>query len=206
MVEPVPSPLDAGTRLTTTFELLEQILMQLPIETVLFAQRVSQCFRSTIKNSRALQQKLFLAPVSAGHTNDEPQLNPLLTKRSVVSRLPLFLRSIGHPSFITYRGSKRESPLKTDVLTIDRNSVDPGYQVYWQLRQSSRHTNGSQAAIVLGSGSWRDMYLTQPPCMARVVLADLHWYRTGFVTISTGVTMNNILDVLDETVLPFVVS
>ena len=200
VVEPKPSPLDAGTRLTATFELLEQVLLHVPMETVLFSQRVSQCFRSTIKNSRALQQKLFLAPVSAKHTNDMPQLNPLLTKISVASRLPLFLRSTGLSSFITYHGSNRESPLRTKAIWTNRDS-DAGYLIRWQLQQSSRYAFGAKAPVVFGAGSWRDMCLTQPPCMALLEVVDQNQFALGIATVSTEYTMDKILDVLHGTAM-----
>ncbi|KAK4952802.1 hypothetical protein LTR10_009610 [Elasticomyces elasticus] len=49
----------AGRRLTDTYELLEMILLNLPMDTLLFSQRVSRNFCSMIANSKVLQQKLF---------------------------------------------------------------------------------------------------------------------------------------------------
>ncbi|KAK3623930.1 hypothetical protein LTR56_021291 [Elasticomyces elasticus] len=48
----------AGMRLTTTFEVLEQILLETPVATIRSAQRVNKIFCSTISNSPRLQNKL----------------------------------------------------------------------------------------------------------------------------------------------------
>ncbi|KAK5690947.1 hypothetical protein LTR17_025817 [Elasticomyces elasticus] len=49
----------AGMRLTTTFEVLEQILLETPVATIRCAQRVNKTFCSTIGNSQRLQKKLY---------------------------------------------------------------------------------------------------------------------------------------------------
>ncbi|KAK5727398.1 hypothetical protein LTR15_003293 [Elasticomyces elasticus] len=49
----------AGMRLTTTFEVLEQILLETPVTTIRCAQRVNKTFCATISNSQRLQRKLY---------------------------------------------------------------------------------------------------------------------------------------------------
>jgi len=61
--------------------------VDLPMETVFFAQLVNKTFFSTITNSRPLQVKLFFA-VDA---SSELSINPLLAKEYVLTRLPLWL-------------------------------------------------------------------------------------------------------------------
>ncbi|KAK5695727.1 hypothetical protein LTR17_024451 [Elasticomyces elasticus] len=48
----------AGMRLTTTFEVLEQVLLETPVATIRRAQRVNRTFCSTINNSQRLQDRL----------------------------------------------------------------------------------------------------------------------------------------------------
>ena len=52
---------NAGQRLTNTSELVEMILLELPSQDILFAQRVNSHFRSIIARSHPLQVRLFLA-------------------------------------------------------------------------------------------------------------------------------------------------
>ncbi|KAK5746939.1 hypothetical protein LTR17_000570 [Elasticomyces elasticus] len=50
-----------GSRLTSTFELLEAILLHLPAKELFRAQRSNRIFKDTIGNSKQLQRKLFAA-------------------------------------------------------------------------------------------------------------------------------------------------
>ncbi|KAK4887984.1 hypothetical protein LTR27_013058 [Elasticomyces elasticus] len=52
-------PESAAMRLTTTFEVLEQILLETPVATIRCAQRVNRTFCSTINNSQRLQNRLY---------------------------------------------------------------------------------------------------------------------------------------------------
>ncbi|KAK4952805.1 hypothetical protein LTR10_009613 [Elasticomyces elasticus] len=51
----------SGSRLTSTFELLEAILLHLPAKELFRAQRCNRTFKDTIGNSKQLQRKLFAA-------------------------------------------------------------------------------------------------------------------------------------------------
>ncbi|KAK5685428.1 hypothetical protein LTS10_003506 [Elasticomyces elasticus] len=52
-------PESATMRLTTTFEVLEQILLETPVATIRCAQRVNKTFYSTVGNSQRLQDRLY---------------------------------------------------------------------------------------------------------------------------------------------------
>ncbi|KAK4894928.1 hypothetical protein LTR49_028339 [Elasticomyces elasticus] len=54
----------AGEHVTNAYELLEMVLLHLPMDTLLFSQRVNKQFQSTISDSKALQQKLFFSPLA----------------------------------------------------------------------------------------------------------------------------------------------
>ncbi|KAJ5104546.1 hypothetical protein NUU61_001893 [Penicillium alfredii] len=61
-------------------ELLEAILLQVDLQTLLLAQRTSRYWARCIRESSALQQALFFHPVTP-QPPSEPQLNPLLADR-----------------------------------------------------------------------------------------------------------------------------
>ena len=54
----------AGTTLAHIPELVENILLQMPLDKILLAQRVSRTWRDTIQQSPDLQRALFFKPVS----------------------------------------------------------------------------------------------------------------------------------------------
>ncbi|KAK4896062.1 hypothetical protein LTR27_005919 [Elasticomyces elasticus] len=181
--DPEPTS-DAGVRLTDTYELLEMILLDddLPMETVFFAQRVNTQFRDTIANSKGLQQKLFLQPmdlkpmgvssVKGRIDYDAParevRLNPLFVKKSVYESLPMFVtRSLKQLTDRNDKGTQRLQVLKPRVTT-DPREYGYGHQkfVVFNMRhvgeyRALRTLNISRK--LLAEGSWRKMYLTQPP-------------------------------------------
>ncbi|KAK4614102.1 hypothetical protein CLAFUW4_09542 [Fulvia fulva] len=69
----------AGETVAAIPELVEMILLQLPLQDVMLAQRVDRTFRDVIGGSSKLQQALFLRPCSSRqasltghHTHPEP--------------------------------------------------------------------------------------------------------------------------------------
>jgi len=64
-------------RVLETPELLEAILLHLPLRSIVLAQRVCVFFRSTISASPLLQQALFLMP-TLSTSPSKPRPNPLL--------------------------------------------------------------------------------------------------------------------------------
>ena len=70
----------AAKKLLQTFELIEQILLALPMLDILLAQSVSVQFKQIVERSIPLQQRIFLKPISdRGHT---PLLNPIFNPAS----------------------------------------------------------------------------------------------------------------------------
>lgn len=62
----VPHPqFNAGCRLMNISEFLEMVLLELPSESILFAQRISRQFRSVIPRSHSFQRRLLLTTTSA---------------------------------------------------------------------------------------------------------------------------------------------
>ncbi|KPI42616.1 uncharacterized protein AB675_9493 [Cyphellophora attinorum] len=80
-------------RVLLTSELLEAILLCLPVETILLkAQRISGTFRSAIQASRPLRQHLFFERDPASG-EDKPRLNEVLKKRLLTPQRPLWKTS-----------------------------------------------------------------------------------------------------------------
>ncbi|PVH69039.1 hypothetical protein DL98DRAFT_522394 [Cadophora sp. DSE1049] len=85
----------AMTRVFATPELIEAILVQLPLRDLLLAQVVSPGWSRTISSSPIIQQKLFFTPTSAKRGKGaDPDFNPLLMELLP----PFFLGSSEDPS------------------------------------------------------------------------------------------------------------
>ncbi|KAK5729666.1 hypothetical protein LTR17_011743 [Elasticomyces elasticus] len=152
---PPPTPIpNAGTRLTQTYELLQEILLMLPMEDVLLAQRVNKTFRSTITNSMPLQQKLFLAPLPA--QPERPPINPLLLKPSVLLRLPLFYcHQTKELKF--FDGHERvHLEVRGPVVTWEDSE---GWSLQWRMTPGPHLEQA-----VLSPGSWENMLVVQSGC------------------------------------------
>ncbi|KAK5745765.1 hypothetical protein LTR17_001267 [Elasticomyces elasticus] len=133
---------DTSRRLTDTFELLEKILLDstLDMETVFWPQGVNSVFNTTIKNSRCLQQKLFLAPQRYGQMS--PVISPLLMKASVCGRLPFFLQRA--PDRIVESGDQGNQRMVSRLFV-----------------QSSRSCASiREGAAMKGHGTWLSVCLT----------------------------------------------
>ncbi|KAK5683529.1 hypothetical protein LTS10_005062 [Elasticomyces elasticus] len=150
---PPPAPVpNAGTRLTQTYELLQEILLMLPMEDVLLAQRVNKPFRSTITNSLPLQQKLFLAPLPA--QPERPPINPLLLKPSVLLRLPLFYCHQTKELKFFDGHERAHLEVRGPVVTWEDSE---GWSLQWRMTPGPHLEQA-----VLGPGSWEKMLVVQP--------------------------------------------
>ncbi|KAK5713974.1 hypothetical protein LTR15_010880 [Elasticomyces elasticus] len=167
---PPPPTMDAGSRLTGVFELLEHILLddRVAMDILLLAQRVKKTFNATINNSKALQQKLFFIslPVDAVRDEKAPEVNPLFTKHSVLRRLPLYfdhtmerLRYVDSEELGRVRLVAR-TPHVHAAPFFDRRS---GPRASWSFSYNAGR-DGFTAADPppLAAGSWRRMYVSQP--------------------------------------------
>ncbi|KAK5745800.1 hypothetical protein LTR17_001302 [Elasticomyces elasticus] len=158
---------NAWTRLTTDRNLLEKILYDVPMETVLFAQRVNKAFQDTITTSDSLQCKLFFK--QAGKA--APLLNPLLTKDSIRTRLPFFLQTDGSGYRLRYGRGGGAERLHAGMPVISTVIVNPGlsqtsgeeHNLVWKLRRCAvPGWPGEENRLTFShnDASWRRMYLT----------------------------------------------
>ncbi|KAK5713961.1 hypothetical protein LTR15_010867 [Elasticomyces elasticus] len=156
----------AGRRLTNTYELLEMILLNLPMDTLLFSQRVNRNFCSIIANSKTLQQKLFFAPLPEGSPDQEYRVNPILSR---VSQLPLYYCPAAER--LRYSGSSERLSIYLTKPTSKGYTLSDGgpsngtrrattIAISWTWL-ASHHSHATKDAAVI-NGSWRRMLLTQP--------------------------------------------
>lgn len=147
---------DAGARVSGTFELLEYILLRLPMQDILLAQRVSKQFNQVIKDSQPLRRALFLEPalpVPGGTKPEQPVLNPLLFLRrgTVLGGMHVQWRS--DLTVLRVMSNPYELPEKNEECMRLCNN-EPGLCL---LREDGVATTG------YSKESWKKMLLTQPP-------------------------------------------
>lgn len=221
-LHPTPTPLDpippqqppttksAGHSLTSTYELLELILLSLPATSILLSQRVNKHFASVIATSPQLQQKLFFSrkkPKAA--TGDfRALLNPLLIRESVRVAVPLFF---DHEA----QRLSREWKLGRTRLVwneVRATTVFVYLEFSDEILSSSEAVGGPEAIVrecesrtaLLEPGSWERMFLAQPSCFFhwRVRLTDSNDEQRYFSGIVKGVkTMAGLLEGLEREVL-----
>ena len=134
----------AARRVAPISELLETILVQLPILDLLLVQRVSKCFKLCIDASMPLQRKLHFFPQHWRDKYNEPQLNPIFDERLFektalvipTARGALFLSS--PPSLdVLRRGDQivwscAEIPTTTLGRSIDYDTISSATKCFWE--------------------------------------------------------------------------
>ena len=171
---PVRSPSASGCKLAIIPELVEVILLHLPIRDLLLAQGVSRTFKAVIGNSQPIQRRLFLLaePEPSGLRETDVRINPLLADDKSFISIPLYrtkdTTTSFHPIFVVGSpwNSRKLRIAKCDVMAMkDFPSGKatcaahinlarlPGTLCYGMVDKVSKSIRGS----------WRRMYLTQPP-------------------------------------------
>ncbi|KAK3670763.1 hypothetical protein LTR78_009335 [Recurvomyces mirabilis] len=183
---------NAGHRLTDTPELLEMILLELPSESILFAQHASKQFRSVIAKSRQLQYQLFLIALPTTLPSKDIILNPIITKEQTLPHVPLYFDE--KETAIAYCWRKGRQRIYCTKATIEKDETTGQKWVQLQLRSLffPRTTwlfdKGRQHPF--GAGSWKQMCLSQPPCAVKWRLTmvgkfDEHRYSGRVPSVST---------------------
>ena len=204
-----PTTPSAGHNLTSTFELLELILLSLPATSILLSQLVNKQFASVIATSPRLQQKLFFTPKKPKTATGDSRalLNPLVTQENVRTAIPLFF---DHEAQRLSREWKQgHTRLYCHSITATTVFV---YLEFSDEVPSSSPVVGSSTirperesrTAVLKTGSWERMFLAQPSCFFhwRVRLTDSNDGQRNFSGIVKGVkTMAGLLEGLEREVL-----
>ena len=161
----------AGPKLASIPELLAHILLHLPMRDLLLAQRVSRTFKEVIENSAAIQRALFLAPESQPTPLRETdvRVNPLLADMKSYISIPLY-NTEGHsfkPVFIEGAGWNTEKLriVKCEVNTARRPIGLVQLEIVLGRLPGTACYDRVEAVGQSVHGSWRRMYLTQPPVL-----------------------------------------
>jgi hypothetical protein len=160
----------ATNKVLCLVELLELILLKLPMRDLLLAQRVCRQWRACIRSSNRLQQKLFLQtsqPCPRPDTNLTVEINPLLQET-----FPTFFTHLETLDRGIIGNTKADnSTLKNERLSLLRlASYNPN------LREQAWYEDPSKRAAVLRhDASWRRMYPSHPPPR----LGDFHADHVG---------------------------
>ena len=195
--------LDAGVRLTSVFELLEKILLALPMQDVFRAQSVNRNFRSVISKSKPLQKKLWLLPDDDLGDLTMPTINPLLAKRHVLERLPIYIdKNRKHLKYCFRVGRQHLAPRVPIVEKVRGAATSgrtmPSYQIKWTIEMPAKSSwyDDIQSANVLGAGSWRRMYLVQSARDSAVEVISGAYATQGVVKKGKVGTMDQLLEAL----------
>ncbi|KAK4916477.1 hypothetical protein LTR49_015575 [Elasticomyces elasticus] len=120
-------------------ELLENVLLKLPIRDLLFSQKVCQHWKATVDSSIRIQRALFFVP---GTANDVSHTTPSHIFTTVCSEEDAKHSRLRRPGYamncllVIYDESRSESKFRSEPLC---SSAEP-------------------------RGSWSRMFFTQPPC------------------------------------------
>lgn len=191
----VSNQLDAGSRITEIYELLELCLLELPTRDLLLAQRVSRRFNAVINTSPRLREKLFFTSRLAFARAFKAKLNPLLVREEVMRAIPLFFDHREKRLACCYHeGYTRlycRSIMATTVwVYLEFSEDDPASTLCEEEERPTR---------TVGRGSWERMFVSQPSCFVSWRVQLSRPFRETYSGILKGArTMSSLLDGLVE--------
>lgn len=152
-------------RVINTTELLEEILINLPVQDLLLSQRVSKHFKAVIDGSIILQRALFFLPEPI---HGAPRMNEILVSKIVEKKMLALVRKPrerrNNPKFLSATMQHLASGCRILLHTI----------FYCKLDESTiARLCISERPI---AGSWQKMYLSQCPVGAP---HEFEWTVTG---------------------------
>lgn len=184
----------AAQRIPEIYELLELCLLELPIQDLLLAQRVSRRFNAVINTSPRLREKLFFTSHLAFGQAFKAKLNPLITRKEVMMAIPLFFDHKEKRLACCYReGFTRLWCREVKATTV---------WVYLEFSDEPPENSGEGENPTMGTlrrGSWERMFIAQPSCFVswRVQLSGIG--RQTYSGIVKGArTMGALMDGLVE--------
>jgi len=142
---------------------------------LLLTQRMNRQFKAVIENSTPIQRALFFEPEDEpqpveGSVPDPPRINPLLADYTNWRKIPLLQANgaylIDFPQ-CEYRSLAQSPSLALRICQSSLSADDKKYTIYIVLKAMppnfpDRATTIYPAKYI--NGSWRRMYLSQPPC------------------------------------------
>ena len=152
-----------ATAVFSIVELLDMILLELPIQDLLLAQRVNREFRDTIITSPRIQERLLMRPRSRRNHNGTSLLNPFLAKITKSEPYPSWVGVTSEFGMIQDPNSNDPNPVlgyddhhKSRLATT--YEIQPGKMVTPCL--FPRFTTRTPAP----HESWTKMLVADPPC------------------------------------------
>lgn len=151
----------AARKVFDTNELLVMILAELPAKDLLAFQRISRTFRETIKGHTCLQQSIFERQIpQMNNTSIQMQdlvLNPII--QSMLQPWQCLCFQVG--PLLLQLGNLDPIKVPASVITAEANERTA---LESTVRINKRVQIETLRARICKPGSWRGMYLSQPPC------------------------------------------
>lgn len=194
----VSNPFHAGSRITAIYELLELCLLDLPVQDLLLAQRVSKRFNAVINTSPRLREKLFFTSRLAFGQAFKAKLNPLIIREDVLRGIPLFF---DHEEKRLV-GCWREGYERLWCRSVTATTV----WVYLEFcdeepRDESSEGRWPEKTLEKG-GSWERMFISQPSCFVSWRVRLSRPVEESYCGIVKGArTMGSLLDGLVESLV-----
>ena len=190
---------DAGLRLTNTSELLEVILLELPSENLLSAQRISRQFRSIIVGSHLLQLRLFLTTQPTTSISKDIILNPIITKEQSLPHIPLYFDDKRMTMAYCHREGRKRVYCKTAAIGKDDVTRQEWVDLHHTNSFIPRTGWGFPSEARQGpfdAGSWKQMCLCQPPCEVkwRLTIVEDNTEHRYSGTVASESTMDAFLE------------
>lgn len=206
-IAPYPQ-FNAGLRLTNVLELLEMILLELPSENILFAQRTSRQFRTVIAQSRPIQRRLFLTTLSDTSPSENIILNPIITKQRTIPHIPLYFDEAAMT--MAYCGRPNRKRVYCTRAAIGKDETTGEGRINLELTDVyysvGANWNSKPRQRPFEAGSWKQMCLAQPPCGVKWHLKigdrlDKNWERRYSGTFTSKCTMDAFLEAFAASVV-----
>jgi hypothetical protein len=154
----------ASLKVFTTVELLEKILLELPmVDLVVRIPRVSKVFKATIDGSIHLRRALFLEPTAPSDHEGDIRLNPLLLNPGFVNSLSMSVRPSHRPIEEYHIDILPHQPLRGEGHCIQFEYITLSGSKDLCIYISKSETHFTLGSRIINEGSWKQMFLTQPP-------------------------------------------
>jgi hypothetical protein len=152
----------SGRKLVETTELLEMILLRLRRKDILSAQRVNRRFRFVIAKSRLLQHKLFFTSQPPSSNPAQARINPLLSKKPILARLPVYLDLDSRRLAYVHRKGRVRVLCRSAKLEVDHETHETWLNLIFKANHPKFSSDQDRVLEVpLGIGTWRSMYISQ---------------------------------------------
>lgn len=182
----------AGASLAGTPELVEMVLLQLPILDILVFQRVNRTWNEVIKDSPQLQRALFLKPTSRETIDttgdDTRRVEGCGTAADCVSDsyTMVYSSELDRATACVYGCELVLNP----VLTSLNDRVTKSHRgPRWLVLGDEKRTQAS----AYPNASWRNMLFAQPPVNELITesIDNFHFHKLCASDAETGVTLSD---------------